>query len=42
MTDPLEELIDGQTLLTEEELEQLIPTYIALRHELNTAGCRQP
>ncbi len=37
MTDPLEEQIDGQTPLTEEELEQLIPAYITLRHELNEA-----
>lgn len=37
MTDTLEEQIDGQTPLTEEELEQLIPAYIALRHELNGA-----
>jgi Fic-DOC domain mobile mystery protein B len=37
MTDPLNEQIDGQTPLTEEELEQLIPAYITLRHELNEA-----
>lgn len=37
MTDPLEERTDGQTPLTEEELEQLIPAYITLRHELNEA-----
>jgi Fic-DOC domain mobile mystery protein B len=37
MTDPLEEQIDGQTPLIEEELEQLIPSYITLRHELNEA-----
>jgi Fic-DOC domain mobile mystery protein B len=37
VTDPLEEQIDGQTPLTEEELEQLIPAYITLRHELNEA-----
>jgi Fic-DOC domain mobile mystery protein B len=37
MTDPLEEQIDGQTPLIEEELEQLIPSYISLRHELNEA-----
>ena len=37
MTDPLEEQVDGQTPLTEEEKEQLIPAYITLRHELNEA-----
>ena len=37
MTDPLAEEKDGTTSLTEEELEQLIPSYIALRHELNEA-----
>jgi len=37
MTDPLDEEIDGSTSLTEEELEQLIPSYITLRHELNEA-----
>lgn len=37
MTDPLEEQVDGQTPLTEEENEQLIPAYITLRHELNEA-----
>jgi len=37
MIDPLEEEIDGSTPLTEEELEQLIPSYISLRHELNEA-----
>ena len=37
MTDPLGEEIDGSTSLTEEELEQLIPSYITLRHELNEA-----
>ena len=37
MTDPLGEVIDGSTPLTEEELEQLIPSYITLRHELNEA-----
>ena len=37
MTDPLEEQADGSTPLTEEEQQQLIPSYIALRHELNEA-----
>jgi fido (protein-threonine AMPylation protein) len=37
MTDPSGEVIDGSTPLTEEELEQLIPSYITLRHELNEA-----
>jgi Fic-DOC domain mobile mystery protein B len=37
MTDPLGEAIDGSTPLTEEELEQLIPSYITLRYELNAA-----
>lgn len=37
MTDPPGEQIDGSTPLTEEELEQLIPSYITLRHELNEA-----
>lgn len=37
MTNPLGEEIDGSTPLTEEELEQLIPSYITLRHELNEA-----
>ena len=37
MNDPLEEQVDGSTPLTEEEQQQLIPSYIALRHELNEA-----
>jgi Fic-DOC domain mobile mystery protein B len=37
MTDPLAEQVDGQTPLTEEEKEMLIPAYITLRHELNEA-----
>ena len=37
MTDPLEEEIDGSTPLTEEELEQLAPSYITFRCELNEA-----
>jgi len=37
MTDFLDEHIDGATPLTPEELEQLIPTYITLRSELNEA-----
>jgi Fic-DOC domain mobile mystery protein B len=37
MTDPLGEAIDGSTPLTDEELEQLIPSYITLRYELNEA-----
>ena len=37
MTDPLGEEIDGSTPLTDEELEQLIPSYITLRYELNEA-----
>lgn len=37
MIDPLGEEIDGSTPLTGEELEQLIPSYITLRHELNEA-----
>ncbi len=37
MTDPLGEEIDGSTPLTAEELEQLIPSYITLRGELNEA-----
>ena len=37
MTDPLGEAIDGSTPLTEEELDQLIPSYITLRYELNEA-----
>ena len=37
MTDRPGEEIDGSTPLTEEELEQLIPSYITLRHELNEA-----
>ena len=37
MTDPLGEESDGSTPLTEEELEQLIPSYITYRHELNDA-----
>ncbi len=37
MTDPLGEEINGSTPLTEEELEQLVPSYITLRYELNEA-----
>ena len=37
MTDPLGEAIDGSTPLTNEEMEQLIPSYITLRYELNEA-----
>lgn len=37
MIDPLGEEVDGSTPLTGEELEQLIPSYITLRHELNEA-----
>ena len=37
MTDPLGEEVDDSTPLAEEELEQLIPSYITLRHELNEA-----
>ena len=37
MIDPLGEEVDGTTPLTEEELEQLNPSYITLRHELNEA-----
>jgi len=37
MIDPLEEEVDGSTPLAEEELDQLIPSYITLRHELNEA-----
>jgi len=37
MTDPLEEQDDASTPLTEEEREQLIPSYITLRSELNEA-----
>ena len=37
MTDRLEEEVDASTPLTEEEQHQLIPSYIALRHELNEA-----
>lgn len=37
MNDPLEEQVDGSTPLSEEEQQQLKPSYIALRHELNEA-----
>lgn len=37
MTDPLFEQDDAATPLTEEEREQLIPSYITLRSELNEA-----
>ncbi len=37
MTDPLEEQDDASTPLTEEEREQLFPSYITLRSELNEA-----
>lgn len=37
MTDLSGEEIDGSTPLTAEEMEQLIPSYITLRHELNEA-----
>lgn len=37
MTDPLFEQDDAATPLTHEEREGLIPSYIALRHELNEA-----
>ena len=37
MKDPLEEQDDASTPLTEEEREDLIPSYIALRPELNEA-----
>ncbi len=37
LTDRLEEEVDASTPLTEEEQQQLIPSYIALRHELNEA-----
>ena len=37
MTDPSGEAIDGSTPLTDDELEQLIPSYITLRYELNEA-----
>ncbi|MFV1984944.1 MAG: mobile mystery protein B [Thiohalomonadales bacterium] len=37
MTDPLVEEDDASTPLTDEEREQLIPSYISLRHELNEA-----
>ena len=37
MTDPSGEAIDSSTPLTDDELEQLIPSYITLRYELNEA-----
>ena len=37
MTDPLIDEDDGSTPLTEEEREQLIPSYITLKRELNEA-----
>jgi len=37
MTDPLDEQDDASTPLTEEEREQLAPSYITLRSELNEA-----
>jgi Fic-DOC domain mobile mystery protein B len=37
MTDPLIEEDDGSTPLTEEEREQLVPSYITLKRELNEA-----
>lgn len=37
MTGPLEEQNDASTPLTEEELAELIPSYISLRRELNDA-----
>ncbi len=37
MTDPLDEQDDASTPLTEEEREQLTPSYITLRSELNEA-----
>lgn len=37
MTDPLNEQDDASTPLTEEEREELIPSYITLRSELNEA-----
>jgi len=37
MAGPLDDEIDGQTPLTDEEREDLIPSYIALRSELNEA-----
>ena len=37
MIDPSGEDFDGSTPLTEEELEQLIPSYITWQHELNEA-----
>lgn len=37
MTGPLEELDDASTPLSDEELADLIPSYITLRHELNEA-----
>lgn len=37
MTDPLDEQDDASTQLTEEEREELIPSYITLRSELNEA-----
>lgn len=38
MKDPLEEQDNASTPLTEEEREELIPSYITLRPELNEAG----
>ena len=40
MTDPLVEEDDASTPLTEEEREELIPSYITLRSELNEAEQR--
>jgi len=37
VTDPLVEEDDASTPLTDEERDQLIPSYISLRHELNEA-----
>jgi len=37
MSEPLNEQDDASTPLTAEEREELIPSYIALRHELNEA-----
>jgi len=37
MSDPLIEQSDGSTPLTPEELEELVPSYIAIRSELNEA-----
>ena len=37
MNDPLLPQLDGATALSDEELEGLIPSYIALRSELNEA-----